>query len=219
MVVFAGEPGVGKSFLMYSMSVCIASGLPFLGMQTTQGPVLYFDEENAKPDLSQYLRWTWRGIGEPPVSQLKENLIIEHFSLIQHGHTRFEYMAKRAAEIKPLLIVIDTASPVCNIQDENDNGEGGRAINKLRAVKASAGEQAGMIVLKHAKIITDPNLHVRTIRGAKVWLGALDGVFYHTISAGQPRKDGLRSSVVEQDKIRAFWTQERYPHQPRMDRG
>jgi RecA-family ATPase len=127
---FAGEPGVGKSFLMYNMSMSIACGVDFLGMPVKLGSVLYFDEENGRPDLAQYLRWVWRGLREPYIDGLAERLHIEHFALMSKGAKRFSYMAKRAEELRPALIVIDTASPVCAIADENDNAEAGRVISK-----------------------------------------------------------------------------------------
>jgi len=205
VLVFAGEPGVGKSFFMYSMAMCIASGLRFLGKPTAHGPVLYFDEENSRPDLEAYLRRTWRGLGEPPIENMKDNLIIEHFMLAKHGRKRFEYMAKRAEAVRPLLTVIDTATPVCDVKDENDNAEATRIIGHLRVVHEAAGPANSMIILKHAKIESDPEHEGRrTIRGAKAWLGALDGSMYHVIPPGQPRKDGLRNTQIIQDKIRAF---------------
>src|SRR5688572_21101116 len=85
IVTIAGEPGVGKSFLMYTLAMSIASNIDFLGMETLHGPVLYFDEENGGQDLTQYLRWAWRGVGRPPVEGLKDRLFIEHFSLGAQG--------------------------------------------------------------------------------------------------------------------------------------
>lgn len=214
MLVMAGEPGVGKSFLMYTMGMSIAADLAFLGRRTTHGPVLYFDEENSRPDLQQYLKWIWRGLGQPNIEEVAKYLFIEHFNLAQQGRKRFEYMAKVAAELQPVLTIIDTASPVCDIKDENDNAEASRMIGFLRSVKESAGPQNAMVVLKHAKIVYDDE-QKRTIRGAKAWLGALDGTLYHTLPAGQPRKDGLRNSQVSQDKVRAFGLRESIKIEPR----
>lgn len=202
MITIAGEPGVGKSFLMYTLSMCLAAEMPFLGLPTVYGPVLYFDEENGGQDLTQYLRWAWRGLRCPAVEKLKDKLFIEHFSLGKEGKKRYEYMAKVAAAIKPLLIVVDTATPACGIEDENDNAQASRAIAGLRVVKGAAGLQAAMVVLKHAKL--DDMGTSRTIRGAKAWLGALDGVIFHSTSPGQPRRDGLRNSRLIPDKVRAF---------------
>jgi len=202
MIVDAGEPGVGKSFLMYQLSMCMASGLPFLGRRTLHGTVLYFDEENSRSDLQQYLRWIWRGLNQPNIEAMQKRLHIEHFKLASEKK-RFVYMAKVAAQVQPTLIVIDTATPVCSITDENDNGEASRAVRNLRLIKESAGPSASMIVLKHSLFSHDPNSR-QTIRGAKAWLGEVDGVIYHKATVGKPRTDGLRNSRLIPDKVRAF---------------
>jgi hypothetical protein len=41
-----GESGDGKSYSMMWAAICIAAGIPFLGKNVKQGPVLYIDEEN-----------------------------------------------------------------------------------------------------------------------------------------------------------------------------
>lgn len=207
MITIAGEPGVGKSFLMYNLAMCIATGKEFLGMKTTQGSVLYFDEENAGPDLTQYLRWIWTGLDKPVIESLQKSLFIEHFQLTKEGKQRYRYMAKVAVEAKPLLIIVDTATTACGIEDENDNAEASRAIAGLRTAKSAAGLSSSMIIIKHTRT-TDEEHKTRTIRGAKIWLGALDGVIYHSFPPGQPRKDGLRNSRLIPDKVRAFGLKE-----------
>lgn len=46
--MFYGESGSGKSFLAVDMGLSIARGVPFLGMKTTQGSVLYQAGEGGK---------------------------------------------------------------------------------------------------------------------------------------------------------------------------
>lgn len=46
--MFFGESGSGKSFLAVDMGLAIARGVPFLGMKTAQGPVLYQAGEGGK---------------------------------------------------------------------------------------------------------------------------------------------------------------------------
>ncbi|HEX5423273.1 MAG TPA: AAA family ATPase [Candidatus Acidoferrales bacterium] len=49
----AGESTIGKSPLFYQMGLCVAAGIPFLGMPTEQGRVLYLDLENSLADSRQ----------------------------------------------------------------------------------------------------------------------------------------------------------------------
>lgn len=203
IIIIAGEPGVGKSFLSYTLAMSVAGKRKFLGLETAHGPVLYFDEENGLGDLQRYLQWAWYGLNKPDLSLLQDNLRIEHFSLVKHGAKRYKYMGDIAGALKPALIVIDTASPACQIMDENDNAEASQAIKQLRLVKEVAGPQCCMIVLKHSRLPHDKQTE-RTIRGAKTWLGELDGVIYHVGVKGAPRKDGLKDSSLIPGKVRAF---------------
>lgn len=201
-IALAGEPGVGKSILAYTLALAVACELPFLGRLTATGPVLYFDEENSYPDALEYLRWAWRGLGCPAIQQLNR-LRFEHFSLAGKGVQRWEYMETCASAHHPLLIVIDTATPACNIQKEEDNAEASRAIRHLRRVQAVAGPQCALLILKHAKF-THEKGDRRTVRGAKTWEGELDALLFHTAPPGARRKDGLRPSFLEPSKVRAF---------------
>lgn len=206
LVVLAGQPGVGKSVLSLSLAVAKASGYPFLGRDLTRGRVLYFDEENSQPDFEEYLRWAWRGLGRPDPTLL-ENLQMERFSLAEksssfEGH--FRYMRECATQFQPELIILDTATPACQIKDENDNAMATSAIQHLRAVQQAASGSC-MLILKHAKVDTEHGTH--TVRGAKAWVGATDATIFHM---GTPTKrvDGLRDSQLVPEKVRAFGLQE-----------
>jgi hypothetical protein len=112
-------------------------------------------------------------------------------------------MAECAQLLKPALIVVDTVTPCCAIEDENDNAEASKAIRNLRLVKEAAGPDTTMVLLKHARFSHDPQER-QTIRGAKTWLGETDGTLYHKAQPGARRADGLRNSRISPDKVRAF---------------
>lgn len=202
MIVLAGEAGIGKSTLSYMLTVAKATGQPFLGRPLTPGRVLYFDEENSQPDFEEYLRWVWRGLGRPDPSLLDEHIKMERFSLTATAPRHFEYMAETAKEWQPELIVLDTATPACRIRDENDNGEASFAISQLRRIQLATGPLTTFLILKHAKL--DHEDGRRRVRGAKIWIGATDATIFHLAVAGRPRKDGLRISRLEPEKVRAF---------------
>jgi hypothetical protein len=48
--VLVGDSGIGKSPLAYQLALCVAAGVPFLGMPTQQGPVVYADYENGSDE-------------------------------------------------------------------------------------------------------------------------------------------------------------------------
>lgn len=49
--LLAGDSTLGKTPLALMLSICIASGRPFLGMHVTEGVVLYCDAESSMPDF------------------------------------------------------------------------------------------------------------------------------------------------------------------------
>src|ERR1043166_337926 len=200
MIILAGEAGAGKSYLMYSLMYAIGAGQPFLGHQTYPTRVLYFDEENSEPDFLQYNQWAWAANGASPMEDL-DALEIQHHALLLDWKAAMTQLVKAH---RPGLVIVDTATPAFHIQDENDNAEANRTINTLRAIRKAAGWPMTFIVLKHERQ-RDEAGHRRTIRGAKVWLGAFDQVMYHVIAPGaRRRKDGTRMTRLEPEKLGAF---------------
>lgn len=205
MVVWAGQPGVGKSFLSLTLAVALATGVPFLGREVKESRVLYFDEENSKPDFEEYFKWVWRGLGKPDAGKVVRNIRAERFSLAEAPVPQ-AYMLAAATDFRPDLIVIDTTTAACQIKDENDNGEATEAIQRLRQVQRV--NDSTMLLLKHAKVDLENGTH--TVRGAKAWVGATDATLIHmvaTVHGKAVRTDGLRDSQVVPEKIRAFGLQ------------
>jgi len=200
LVVLAGDAGAGKSLLCYALGLALAGRVPFLGHPVSSATVLYFDQENSRPDAIQYLRWAWHGLKCPPLASLQQHF---HFAPFQLGS---RHWAERAAlliePLQPALLIFDTATPCCDIRDENDNGEATQTITTIRRLQALVSPPATALVLKHAKILTEH--HQRTIRGAKAWLGAADSVMFLIRPAGRPRADGLVNTRLEPWKTRAF---------------
>lgn len=202
MIILAGEAGIGKSTLVYTLAVAKATGGSFLGRPLDAGKVLYFDEENSQADFEEYLRWVWRGLGEPKPTLLDDHLQFERFQLAAHAPKHFEYMLEAARTWQPELIVLDTATPACQIFDENDNGEATRAISHLRGIQQAVDPSMTFLIVKHAKL--DHEDGHRRIRGAKTWVGSTDATLFHLASPGRKRNDGLRASCLEPEKVRAF---------------
>lgn len=206
IVLIAGDAGVGKTVLNLSEAHHVALGRPFLGFKTHQTRVLYFDQENSRPDLMEYMRQIWEGMGRPDPTLITPWLRVEHLSLgvPSWGATA----AQIVREWQPGIIYIDTAASALATQDENDNAEASRAIQTLRALMGMSTLCPAVKVLKHAKFQSGGG-HAdkprRTIRGAKAWLGAVDQTIYHIkATVGRPRKDGLHTTILVKDKTRAF---------------
>jgi len=204
LIALAGEPGAGKSFVAYTLSLALATGTPFLSIPLEPKRILYFDQENSRPDCTQYLRWAWNGLGQPSLDLLSQNLHIAPFIL---GSRQWPSVAGAYVnQFQPDLIIFDTTTPAFAIEDENHNGEATRAINGLRSLQGLMSPAPAIIALKHAKVRNEGGGY--TLRGAKAWEGAVDSVVYQIKTAGRPRLDGLSSTRLEPSKTRAFGLRE-----------
>jgi AAA domain/DnaB-like helicase N terminal domain len=123
-----GKPGHGKSFVALDWAGCIATGLPWQDSPVTQGPVLYVIAEGVSGLRQRVRAWedyTGQRIGVrflPVAVQLLNASDIEAVILL-------------AAELMPVLIVIDTQARVTVGGDENsakDMGELIAAADRIR---------------------------------------------------------------------------------------
>lgn len=194
----------GKSYLCYTIGMALATGTPIFDLVPPQPTkVLYFDNENANPDRIQYERWAWNGLGKPSLELLEQNFWRQPFQL--GGSDWSNRLESDIKYFKPRVVFIDTASPCFNVQDENDNAEATRIINKLRVCQTAITPTVTMVILKHSKIkAEDTGSGYHTLRGAKAWEGAVDAIVYQIPGAGRPRNDGLRNTRLQPSKTRAF---------------
>ena len=211
LIALAGEPGTGKSFLSYTLGMNLAIGIPVLGWEFSRPfTVLYFDQENSQSDSTQYLRWVYYAMALPIGStSLHDALLAKNFHLASFA-LGSDNWASQAADyvraVRPQLIIIDTTTPSCNVQDENDNAEATRTIKALRWLMAQTTPVAACLALKHAKVRTDGHGH--TLRGAKAWEGSVDSIVFQVRAPWRPSKaqlaSGLRATRLVPAKHRAF---------------
>lgn len=204
ILMIAGDAGVGKSMLNYTIGLHVGLNRPVFGFPVVQTRVLYFDQENSLPDAATYLHRLWLGMDSPDPEEVAKVFAIEHFSLTAKWE---DEMIRSVANFQPGLIIVDTATSALNVLQENDNSEAHRVISGLRRVMHSLDRQPAMIVLKHAKFESGGSQKGtirRTIRGAKAWLSAVDQTLFHIkATAGRPRKDGMHRTILVRDKKRA----------------
>lgn len=200
IVILAGDPGVGKSALSYSLSLAVSIGGKFLSQFAKPGRVLYFDEENSEQDFHSYLDTLWRGLDCPAPAEIARGLFIERFTL-GGALTPYGEMSRLVDDLQPSLVVIDTATPACRIEDENSNGEASAAIRRLRMLKARVASST-FLILKHARVDSDTGQ--RDIRGAKAWKGEADAVLFHTQAQGRPPLGAWRRTRLTPGKVRAY---------------
>lgn len=205
VVIVAGDAGVGKSVMNLGEGLHVALGRPFLGLKTVQRRVLYFDEENSRPDLGAYIHRLWVGMGQPDLAELGKFFQLEHFSLgSKDWYQRLEIIAHA---YNPGMIYFDTATSAFAISEENDNGLAQAICAKMQHLIRALPGQPAIKILKHAKYESgggQKGKPRRTIRGAKAWRSAADQMQFHIRERGAPRKNGLSPTILVPDKTRAF---------------
>src|SRR5437588_5108695 len=97
IAIAAGDSAIGKSPFVLQFALSVAGGVPFLGMCTTQGRVLYFDLENPLLDCKSIRDALVRflGLTETP----KDFLLV----------TEPRELEPLIAAVRPQLVVIDSA--------------------------------------------------------------------------------------------------------------
>jgi hypothetical protein len=138
--VLVGDSGLGKSPLAYQLGLCVAQGLPFLGMKTHRGSVVYADYENGlsgskeiRDSLVQFL-----GIDSAP----------EEFSLwtadASDGGLNIDGVCQ---DVRPDLVILDTLRSHNPYFEKSDNT--GAAMAHLRSL--SAKHQTSILAIHHVR--------------------------------------------------------------------
>jgi hypothetical protein len=137
--IAVGDSGIGKSPLFYQLMLCVAAGIPWLGMPTVASPVLYIDGENG-PLNSKVLRDALsRHLG---LKACPENF---HYSF---GPSDLNELGRRVARVRPALVVIDTLRAF-DPTIEQDNTTAGTLIQSLRRLTKTYG--TAFLLIHHTR--------------------------------------------------------------------
>jgi putative DNA primase/helicase len=121
IVLVYGPPGCGKSFLTMAWSLCIASGIQWLGHPVTRGPVAYIAAEGSF-GLGRRIK-AWKAhhgfIGNSGVRWFDESLTLTDSGTFDELLTAL----REDFPQPPVLVVIDTLSRCSAGIDENNASE------------------------------------------------------------------------------------------------
>lgn len=134
--LLVGDSGLGKSPLAYQMGVCVAAGIPFLGLPTQMGRVLYLDFENGLQDVNDLLLRlaTYLGLSALPRDLALWNINHSSQDWGGQGHTALEMIR----DLKPALVFMDPISaPYPDVEMKNDGAT--RLYQDLRKVIRDCG--------------------------------------------------------------------------------
>lgn len=133
--IFGAKPKVGKTTMARQLALAVATGKPFLGRKTRQGPVLYLALEEKRAELKSRLK-DLGATGEEPVfihaAPAPQDLADELRAAVQR--------------LTPVLVIIDTLIKAISVEDGNDYAQMTQA---LRFAEEIARETGVHIMLVH----------------------------------------------------------------------
>jgi len=134
-----GDSGLGKSPLFYQLGLCVAAGIPWLGMRTHRGKVLYLDYENG--DLGA------KSLRDSVMQHLQLQECPENF-LYSQDVQNLNDLTHAVETIKPTLVVIDALRSFDSSVEEN-NTKAGAFFKSLR--KLCQQYKVSFLLIHHIK--------------------------------------------------------------------
>ena len=189
LTVLAGNPKRGKSWLALLLALCVAGGEPFLGMQTTQGDVLYLDLESRQYRVQDRLRKLIPG-------RAPECLSITHESQ-RLGDGLEEQLSMWCQDVEhPRMIIVDTLGRVKSRsrQGENAYEADTRIMGALQRLALSYG--VAVVCIHHLRKSVAESDDFERISGSMGISGACDSVI---LLQGKRGEDHTTLSCVSRD--------------------
>lgn len=135
-----GDSGLGKSPWFYQLGLCVAAGVPFLGLAVEQGRVVYVDLENGLEESKTLMETLARYLGLP---QVPDNFLFSNgegfLSALQPGF--FD-------EIKPDLLIIDSLRS-WRPHAEESNTQAAETLNELKRITRK--HDCSVLLVHHIK--------------------------------------------------------------------
>ena len=176
LVMFAGAPSGGKTYLAIELFMAIASGKPFLGKHLTkQGDAVFIACEGRDSVLRRTKAW----VNAKNNTEEVDNAYISRGEVVvtlpEHNELSIEFMANHIAKsnINPKLIVIDTMNFSLGTAKENDVND---MTDYFIKIKNNIIKKFGATVL----LIHHTSKDNSDIRGSSSIRGALDSLFLVT---------------------------------------
>ncbi len=190
--VIVAKPKAGKSTFARNLAHCVAQGLPFLGKQVQQGPVLYCAFEEKRGEVKKHFRLM--GTSGP----------IHSFINVAPDDA-MNQIEGAIAKLKPVLVIIDTLFKLARIKDGNDYSQAITSIEPLLKLARDTGahlatvhhagkgeRQGGDSILGSTGIFASVDTAVIIRRGEK----------YRTVHTIQRYGDDMEETTLEWDSER-----------------
>lgn len=183
LAALIGAPAAGKSIAAPNVAYRIARGLPVFGCRTKAGPVLYVAAEDSV-GMRGRLAALRRVHGDAPNLHLVEGLS----DLLSPESPDRAELARIVAEVRPVMIVIDTLSMAFPGLEENSAEAMGRVVAVGRGLARGG---AAVLLVHHTTKAGDS-----TPRGHSLLNGALDAV----IELDRAGEDGVIRGFMRKNR-------------------
>lgn len=143
VILLAGKPKTGKTFLALEIAEAVATGDHCLGLETIQGPVAYFSMEDSPWQFKE--RLTMRGTLErsPEFYIYKGRRDVSTLD----GAT---WLERKVADVGPSLIVLDTARQAFGMTNWNDAAEVTQRLRPLMDLAARLPNGGSILLVAHS---------------------------------------------------------------------
>ena len=170
IIVFFGNSGHGKTFVVIDLLCHIAAGLQWVGEKTRKGPILYLAGEGQHGILRRFKAWFE---AHPGHDDAANNILIRTFpAALCDPVAAADLLAEVAAmPVKPIAIAIDTLARNFGPGDENSTRDMSAFVSALDALRTVSSETS--ILLPHHSGHGDKG----RARGSSVLKGAIDTEF------------------------------------------
>jgi len=135
--VLSAKPKVGKSTLARCLALAVATGRPFLGCATSQGPVIYLALEEKRSEVRRHFS-DLGATGEEPI----------HIHCAAAPRDALVELCRLTKEINPTLVIIDPLFKFVRVADEKAYAEVCQAIEPLLILARDTG--AHVMLVHHA---------------------------------------------------------------------
>lgn len=167
LVVLAGPPKIGKSWICLDIGNCVATGAEFLGNKTTKAECLYLALEDGPTRLKQRINKGLDGKPAPNEFHIATNCSTLDFGLL----SELQEVINQNHNIK--LIIIDTFQKVRGQQSKN-NTLYGNDYNDIGKIKEFADiNQICVLLIHHLRKMKDTDVF-NQISGSTGLTGAAD---------------------------------------------
>lgn len=191
--ILAGEPKCGKSFIVMQMVLAVASGMPFLGMETQKCRVLYCDLESPNWLHQQRLELLCNDESSLDNIDIITQSDREAIGTLGEGFED-QLLSYLESHMDCKLIVIDTLGEIMTSKTVDEIGNGGQYAKEKEAydrlIALARNRQVAIVVIDHTtKTVVDKDVF-RSIRGTYATSGSYDTLMVLSI----PKQEGDRQN-------------------------